>query len=64
MPVNQFSQKQHIIKESKNEAHEEIVKKDEIIDSTSNVNDVITQVNEEAKEILLEEKLRLNDTAY
>ncbi len=46
--------------ESKNEAlHEEIVKKEEIIHSTPNLNDVITQVNEEAKEILLEEEVEI-----
>lgn len=46
--------------ESKNEAlHKEIVKKDEIIDSTPNLNDLIIQVNEETKEILLEEEIEI-----
>ena len=54
-------QKQRITAiESKNEAlHEEIVKKNEIIDSTPNLNDLIIQVNEEAREILLEEKIEI-----
>lgn len=46
--------------ESKNEAlHEVIVKKDEIIDSTPNIDDLTTQVNEEAKEILQEEEVEI-----
>lgn len=45
---------------SKNEAlHEEMVKKNEIIDSTPNTDNVITQVNEEAREILLEEEVEI-----
>lgn len=55
------AQKQHITAlESKNESlHEEIVKKDEIITSMPNVNDVITQVNEEAKDILLGKEVEI-----
>lgn len=55
-------QKQRIAAlESKNEAlHEEkIIKKDAIIDSMPNLHDLTTQVNEETKEILLEEKIEI-----